>query len=102
MDAFLFPSLAEGFGIPLVEAMHFSAPVICASCTSLPEIGGDSAYYFSSFEAESMKCYLETAIRDFESSDLRKAKMNDRARSFSWDESAKKYLEIYRLLADNK
>lgn len=102
MDAFLFPSLAEGFGIPLVEAMHFSAPVICATCTSLPEIGGAAAYYFSGFEGEEMRHCVEDAIKDFDSDSFLKVKMNERAKSFSWDESAKAYLEIYQRLANKE
>ena len=45
-DAFLFPSLHEGFGLPIIEAMRFGRPVFSSSLTSLPEVGGPHAFYF--------------------------------------------------------
>jgi glycosyltransferase involved in cell wall biosynthesis len=96
-SAFLFPSLAEGFGIPAIEAMHFGKPVLLSTRTSLPEIGGPYAYYFRSFDvndmrytfAESMKHYEETAPMQ---------KIIDYASQFDWNESAKKYWSIYKSL----
>ncbi len=100
MDAFVFPSLAEGFGIPVVEAMHFSAPVILSPYTSLPEIGGEQAYYFKNFEPADMLQTLEAAIEDFNTDVAKIKSMNERAASFSWSASTKAYLNIYRQLAE--
>ncbi|RYD85381.1 MAG: glycosyltransferase family 1 protein, partial [Sphingobacteriales bacterium] len=50
-EAFVFPSIAEGFGLPVIEAMHFGKPVFLSTHTSLPEVGGNAAYYFNSFDA---------------------------------------------------
>ena len=50
----VFPSLLEGFGLPIVEAMYFGQPVFLSTSTSLPEVGGDAAYYWENFDADSM------------------------------------------------
>ena len=52
---FVFPSLAEGFGLPPIEAMHFGKPVFLSRLTCLPEIGGDAAYYFDVFDSQQMR-----------------------------------------------
>lgn len=97
-EAFLFPSIAEGFGLPVLEAMYFGKPVILSTCTSLPEIGGDSAYYFESFDPESMQNVLKSSLIHFEKMKPFQ-KIRERALSFSWKKAAKQYLEIYRDLA---
>ncbi|WP_331970752.1 glycosyltransferase family 1 protein, partial [Ohtaekwangia sp.] len=48
-QAFIFPSLAEGFGLPVLEAMYYGKPVFLSKLTSLPEVGGEHAYYFDNF-----------------------------------------------------
>ncbi|RPE13351.1 glycosyltransferase family 1 protein [Chitinophaga lutea] len=96
--AFMFPSLAEGFGLPAVEAMHFGKPVFLSTTTSLPEIGGDAAYYFDSFEPERMRQVFETGMQDY-LKNHRAPAITDRARLFNWDHTADAYLSIYRQLA---
>ena len=59
-EAFLFPSLAEGFGLPPLEAMYFGAPVFLSRLTSLPEIGGSQAAYFDDFSPQSMRATIES------------------------------------------
>lgn len=93
--AFLFPSLAEGFGIPVVEAMNFGIPVILSKFTCLPEIGGSAAYYFNSFDVEDMQTVLHDAIADFEINEDKKNKIKQRAAFFNWNDSAKSYLKLY-------
>lgn len=97
-EAFLFPSIAEGFGLPVLEAMYFGKPVILSTCTSLPEIGGEFAYYFESFDPESMQNVLKSSLIHFEKTKPFQ-KIRERALSFSWKKAAKQYLEIYRSLA---
>ena len=54
--AFAFPSIAEGFGLPVVEAMYYGKPIFLSSYTSLPEVGGDLATYFNKeFDPEGMR-----------------------------------------------
>ena len=60
--AFMFPSLAEGFGLPPVEAMQFGKPVFLSRLTSLPEVGGSVAHYWPVFEPEPMREVVEQAL----------------------------------------
>ena len=99
-SAFVFPSLAEGFGLPVLEAMYFEKPVLLSKATSLPEIGGSEADYFPSFDASDMQNTLAYSLQNFETNAGKKLAMKKRALSFSWDEAAKKYLEIYSSLTN--
>ena len=92
--AFVFPSLAEGFGLPVVEAMHFGKPIILSKHTSLPEIGGDVCYYFNNFEPANMQKTLVDSLNDFHLTHP-SAKIIERSQLFSWEKAAKDYLDIY-------
>lgn len=96
--AFVFPSLSEGFGLPLVEAMHFGKPVFISNATSLPEIGGDAAYIFPDFDPQHMQSVFEAGMKDFTANN-REEKVKARAAFFNWDEAAAAYLNIYQQLA---
>ncbi len=95
--AFAFPSLAEGFGIPVIEAMSFGKPVFLSKATSLPEIGAEFAYYFENFEASSMNAIFDAGIHHHQSTQPEEA-IIAHARQFNWKNSAKKYWEIYHNL----
>ena len=96
--AFVFPSLSEGFGLPLVEAMHFGKPVFISNATSLPEIGGDAVYIFPDFNPQHMQAVFESGMKDFNANN-RAEKVMARAALFNWDEAAQAYLNIYQQLA---
>ncbi|MBE9487611.1 MAG: glycosyltransferase family 4 protein [Bacteroidetes bacterium] len=98
-SAFLFPSIAEEFGLPVIEAMAYGKPIFLSQHTSLPEIGGKYAYYFDKdFNREKMKMEFENGMKDFPiNRDIEEEKQY--ARSFSWERSAKEYAEIYRELS---
>lgn len=99
--AFAFPSTAEGFGLPVIEAMYFGKPVFLSRFTSLPEIGGDDAYYFDNFEPAYMVKMLQESLEHFEKNNGRK-KMKERALFFDWTRSAKQYQAVYdELLKEN-
>ncbi len=93
-DAFVFPSLAEGFGLPVIEAMHHGKPVFLSTRTSLPEIGAAAAYYFDSFEPAAMARVLEAGLAHF--ADGGAARVRRHAAQFSWARAAAAYLELYR------
>lgn len=98
-SAFFFPSLAEGFGLPVVEAMHFGVPVFLSNKTALPEIGGDVCFYWSSFEKKEMLETLNAGLLLFHESPEHKTRMQERATQFNWDFAATQYLNIYKQLA---
>lgn len=92
--AFLFPSLCEGFGLPPVEAMHFGKPVFLSKLTSLPEIGGDCAYYYDNLDPEVMAEVTREGLADF-TSNANADKLRCRAASFSWDKCVDDYVKLY-------
>lgn len=99
--AFLFPSVAEGFGLPVVEAMYYQKPVFLSNHTSLPEIGGDMAYYFTDFEERAMREVFQNGMAHFEKGEMDKEEMRARALSFSWEKAARSYWQCYRKLLDS-
>ena len=96
--AFVFPSLAEGFGLPVIEAMYFGRPVVLSNATALPEIGGPDAFYFNDFEPDNMRTVLQNALNNFIEHPEVANKLRARAGMFNWADAAKKYLEVYRSL----
>jgi glycosyltransferase involved in cell wall biosynthesis len=95
-EAFLFPSLSEGFGLPVAEAMAFGKPVFISNLTSLPDVGGSEAYYFESFEPTAMAQVLYEGLRDFGRNPLRQQRLRERAGLFSWPSVAAHYWRLYR------
>lgn len=94
-SAFVFPSLSEGFGLPVVEAMSLGKPVFLSHFTSLPEVGGTEAYYWKNFEPKYMIDLFEKGMADF-NSDPGKAKRSvEWSKQFSWEDAAKAYLKLY-------
>lgn len=95
-DCFAFPSLAEGFGLPVLEAMLRGAPVACSNTTSLPEIAGDAALFFDPLDVDAIADAVRQLLGDEKlATRLRKAGRK-RAAGFSWDEAARLTLESYR------
>ncbi|GAB3954934.1 glycosyltransferase family 1 protein [Spirosoma harenae] len=94
-EAFLFPSLSEGFGLPVAEAMAFGKPVFISRLTSLPEIGGKEAYYFDDFEPENMAKTIDEGLRDFAQNPLREERLRRRGANFSWSNAAQEYWSLY-------
>ena len=92
--AFVFPSIAEGFGLPVIEAMHFGKPVFLSKFTSLPEVGGNAAYYFDNFDAKHMQQIFKEGMQDFIARN-RADEMLAQADKFSWEQAANQYLELY-------
>ncbi len=101
-EALWFPSLSEGFGMPAVEAMSVGKPVFLSARTSLPEIGGDLAYYWDSFAPEAMAEVYRRGMREFAADPGRAAALRARAATFTWERAAAAYLEIYRSLLDGE
>ena len=64
-DSFLFPSLHEGFGLPIIEAMQNGVPVITSNCSALPEIGGGFSFIFNDFKEISIRKQIELGIESY-------------------------------------
>ena len=98
-EVFVFPSIYEGFGFPLLEAMRHGIPSIAARSSSLPEIGGDAALYFPPGDAAALESELRRVLTD---SALR-ADLSDRGRAraaeFRWEDAGEKTLEVLRRAA---
>lgn len=94
-EAFLFPSLAEGFGFPVLEAMQCGKPVFAARTTSLPEIVGDKGFFFDCFGRETMTDVFREGMRLWSSEPARARASREWAARFSWRTAAKEYAAIY-------
>jgi glycosyltransferase involved in cell wall biosynthesis len=93
--ALVFPSLAEGFGLPVLEAMSAGKPVFISDLTSLPEIGGTEAYYFRDFEPATIISTYRNGIREYDNDPGKKERLRQWAGRFSWEKSAADYLDFF-------
>ncbi|MFA4851597.1 MAG: glycosyltransferase family 1 protein [Bacteroidales bacterium] len=100
--AFLLPSLAEGFGMPIIEALLIGKPVFASKHTSLQEIGGDFAFYWDNFSPDYMAEVIEKKLSYFHQnhSQLSKGNMNY-AQKFNWQNCIENYLDVYNELLKN-
>ncbi len=98
--ALVFPSLYEGFGLPVLEAMACGCPVICSDAASLPEVAGNAALLIDPYGFEDLAVAIDKVVCD---SALRMdliQKGFERAGQFSWERTAKQTLEVFRSVAD--
>lgn len=95
-ELFVFPSIYEGFGFPLLEAMAYGIPSIAARSSSLPEIGGDAALYFSPRDSRELEAQMERALSDAALRDQLSAAGVARAAQFRWDVAAEQTLTVLR------
>jgi glycosyltransferase involved in cell wall biosynthesis len=94
----VFPSLQEGFGLPVVEAMHFGVPLFLSKHCALPEIGGELAFYFENFEADHMAEVVSRGITEASELPDLPAALRRRGESFSWSRAAEQYYQLYQSL----
>jgi glycosyltransferase involved in cell wall biosynthesis len=100
-DALAYPSLYEGFGLPVIEAMACDTPVLTSNTTSLPEIGGEAAVLVDPTRIEDIASGLYKLLVDRRFADVLRAKGRERAKLFTWEAAARKTLEVYRLAAES-
>lgn len=94
-DVFVYPSLYEGFGLPVIEAMACGAPVAASASSSLPEVGGDAALYFNPGNTAEITRSMLTVIQDNALKNQLKEKSLAQASRFSWKKTAEKTLEVF-------
>jgi glycosyltransferase involved in cell wall biosynthesis len=98
--AFVFPSLYEGFGLPVLEAMSRGVPVACSNASSLPEVAGDAALLFDPHDDAAIAGALRQLLEDAALCDRLSARGVDRATQFTWERTARATLQSYqRVLA---
>lgn len=91
---FVMPSLYEGFGIPILEAMSFGCPVVSSNASSLPEIGGDACIYFNPTQQDELTAKLKLLKENEKLRNELITKGEQRIKLFSWEKCAQKTLEV--------
>jgi glycosyltransferase involved in cell wall biosynthesis len=96
--AFIFPSLYEGFGLPVLEAYSCGCPAIISNSSSLPEIGGDGAIYFDPSDKQSIISAVETVLFNEKNREELIRKGYSRLKFFSWEKTADSTKKVYNHL----
>jgi len=99
-DLFAFPSVYEGFGIPLAEAMACGAPILASDTPVHREVLASAAYFADPYSAPALSCGLRDVLTDTELQTKLAASSQDRAELFSWDRAGRETLAIYQQLID--
>ncbi len=99
-QAFVLPSLYEGFGLPILEAMACAAPVACSNAASLPEVAGDAAALFDPTDTDAIASALAALLGDARLRATLRERGLSRARDFTWAACARATLEAYRQAAE--
>ncbi|MBA7627322.1 D-inositol-3-phosphate glycosyltransferase [subsurface metagenome] len=94
-DLFVFPSLFEGFGIPVLEAMAYGIPVISSNAASMPEVVGDAAILVNPYDIDEMARAMHEVLTDTNLRDKLTKKGLRRSKAFSWEETARRTLKVY-------
>ena len=99
---FAFPSLYEGFGLPVLEAMSSGVPVVCSNSSSLPEVAGDAALMCAPMDDIELTRLLQIGLTDNTWRQAAITKGLRHAESFSWERCARETLQVYRRVIDEK
>jgi glycosyltransferase involved in cell wall biosynthesis len=92
---FVYPTFYEGFGLPPLEAMSCGCPVVVSNVASLPEVCGNAAYYVDPYNIESIAEGIHRVLTNDTLRESLRERGLERARLFSWEESAKKHIEVF-------
>ena len=99
---FLFPSLYEGFGMPVLEAMACGTPVLTSDVTSLPEVVGDAAVQVDPLDVESIAREILRLVEDGQLREEYVRKGLERAKEFTWERTARETLAVYRKALEDR
>jgi len=95
-SALVFPSLGEGFGLPVLEAFAASVPVITSNSSSLPEVAGDAAILINPLDVDAISNAMKQVLENLDLVMLLRQRGVARARRFSWQTCADLTLEVYK------
>ncbi|HYK07945.1 MAG TPA: glycosyltransferase family 1 protein [Candidatus Eisenbacteria bacterium] len=101
-SVFVMPSLYEGFGLPILEAMQSGCPVITSSKGSLREVAGDSAYIVDSYDVSAMAQAIQKVIGDRQLAKKLSQKGLLQAKKFSWEKTANQTVDVYKKVTQNE
>jgi glycosyltransferase involved in cell wall biosynthesis len=93
-EIFVYPSLYEGFGLPVLEAMACETPVVTSNRTSLPEVAGDAAHLVNPYRTESIAEGINRVLEDSDYRTELRRKGRERAKSFTWERTATETLNV--------
>lgn len=94
--AFIFPSLYEGFGLPILESFLCGCPAVLADRSCFPEVADDAAEYFDPDSVDSLNCALEAILRDHGHRSKLIERGFNRVRDYTWIDTAKRTVDVYR------
>lgn len=98
---FVFPSFYEGFGFPPLEAAALGTVSAVSNVSSMPEVCGDSVFYFNPFSIESMKQTIIEALNNQSTYEEKKQKLKSNLNRFSWEKNAQQTLQVYNHISPN-
>ncbi|TSJ40316.1 glycosyltransferase family 4 protein [Mucilaginibacter corticis] len=93
---YVFPSVNEGFGIPVLEAFSYGLPVLVANNTCLPEVGGNAVLSFDPFDTDDMSTKIKLVLDDKQLRDDLSSKGIERLKLFSWHNTALQLIEVFK------
>lgn len=94
-QCFVYPSLYEGFGIPILEAFSHDCPVCASEASCFPEVGGDAIAYFNPKDKNSISSVISKVISDKDLKETLVSKGRERMKLFSWDVAAQRTMDLY-------
>lgn len=101
-QCFVLPSLYEGFGLPVLEAMKYGCPVVLSNVSSLPEAGGEGALYFNPQDSNDIAKKLDKVLSDEKLRSEMVKKGYEQVKKFSWEKTARETLKVLENIANER